>query len=92
MFSATEGPRFIEWWGDDHEFRSVKLYHHPDQAKWHWEKYRMMQEFPLPWRWTGRICGPRTSVVLQKWHIANLALPPGQAWEDWVGDTSHVLY
>lgn len=91
QFSPMEEPRFIERFGPDNEFRSHKLYAYKDRPRFYREKWRMINEIPKPWRWRGRVWGPRGAPIVQRWHRANLALPPGQAWEDWTGDDRYTL-
>ncbi len=91
VYISAEDPRFIEIYGEDDEFRSHKLYHYADKERFYREKYNMMRAIPLPWRWVCCIHAPKGALVHQMWHIGNLALPPGEAFEEWVDYTVHIL-
>lgn len=81
VWMPTEDPRFLASFGDGHERRSNRLYQFPDKSRFAVEKWNLMKQLPLPWRWTGRIYAPKGAVVRQRWHTGNLS--PSMDWEDW---------
>ncbi len=93
VWVPTEDPRFSSVFGAQHERRSPDFYRFPDKARFAMEKWNLMKQLPLPWRWTGRIYAPKGTVVRQRWHLGNLS--PGMDWEDWdprpPGDFVHFL-
>lgn len=93
VWMPTEDPRFTEAFGENHERRSINFYHSSMKPRFSVEKWNLMKQFPLPWRWTGRIYAPKGAVVRQRWHTGNLS--PGISWEDWdphpPGDFVHFL-
>ena len=81
VWMPTEDPRFLEAFGATHERCSARFYRFTDKARFAMEKWNLMKQLPLPWRWSGRIYGPRGTVVRQRWHIGNRS--PEMDWEDW---------
>ncbi len=70
-YTPTEDPRFTEWYGADNEFRSVKVYDHPDLLQWAGNKWRLLQQMPLPRRFRARLWAPKGSRIVQGWHVVH---------------------
>jgi len=89
----AEDGRFREVFGAQHERCAAHFYHFVDKPRFAVEKWNLMKQLPLPWRWTARIYAPKGTVVRQRWHTGNLSR--GMSWEGWdphpPGDFVHFL-
>jgi hypothetical protein len=96
QYVPSETQEFIDRFGEDHEFRSFKLYHYPDRDHFTRQKAMMMRGIPLPHRWRSKVWSPRGAQVIQGWHVEFLddLPPPGQSLqprEEWTGYTTFTF-
>lgn len=93
VWMPAEDGRFREVFGAQHERCAAHFYHFADKPRFAVEKWNLMKQLPLPWRWTARIYAPKGTVVRQRWHTGNLSR--GMSWEGWdphpPGDFVHFL-
>ncbi len=87
-YTPTEDPRFVEWYGYDNEFRSIRIYEYNDLLRFAGEKWRLLQQMPLPRRFRGRLWAPRGSHIIQGWHVVHAYRCP----ERWPLNDSDEIY
>ncbi len=88
MYTPTEEPRFIEWYGHDSEFRSFRIYDYQNLLRFAGEKWRMLQPIPLPRKFRGRLWAPRGAHIIQGWHVVHCYRTP----ERWPLNDSEEVY
>jgi hypothetical protein len=87
-YTPTEDPRFIEWYGNEHEFRSIKVYECEDLLKWAKGKWSLLQPMSLPRVFKTRLWAPKGSRIIQGWHVVHAYRSP----EVWPLNDSDEIY
>jgi len=87
-YTPTEDPRFIEWYGNDNAFRSIKVYDCQDLLWWAKGKWSMLQPMSLPRVFKTRLWAPCGSRIIQGWHVVHAYRSP----EMWPLNDSDEIY
>ncbi|GAB4332039.1 MAG: hypothetical protein Kow0099_03690 [Candidatus Abyssubacteria bacterium] len=87
-YTPTEDPRFLEWYGEGCEYRSIRVYEYDDLLRWAGGKWKLMQPMPLPRRFRGRLWAPRGAQITQGWHVVHAYRCP----ERWPLNDSDEIY
>jgi hypothetical protein len=80
VYSTMEDPRFPA----DSDFTSDRYYSYWDKDRFHYEKWRMLNEIPTPHVWRSRVWAPRGAAIVQQYHIGRM-FPPEDQYETWLG-------